>query len=107
MYHDFYMEPRTTNKFTWSSDIFRSDIDTMTKKVYNLHVIKDILYRGIFLVLFFLKRNDVIIVILYTTPSCTSCRKAKAWLKENQIDFVEREMLSHPLSAEEVKKFFV
>ncbi|WP_428912240.1 transcriptional regulator SpxA [Niallia sp. Krafla_26] len=43
-------------------------------------------------------------VILYTTPSCTSCRKAKVWLKENQIDFVEREMLSQPLTVEEVKE---
>jgi regulatory protein spx len=43
-------------------------------------------------------------VILYTTPSCTSCRKAKVWLKEHQIDFVEREMLSQPLSAEEVQE---
>jgi regulatory protein spx len=43
-------------------------------------------------------------VILYTTPSCTSCRKAKAWLKEYQIDFVEREMLSKPLSAQEVQE---
>ena len=43
-------------------------------------------------------------VILYTTPSCTSCRKAKAWLKEHQIDFVEREMLSKPLSAQEVQE---
>ena len=43
-------------------------------------------------------------VILYTTPSCTSCRKAKAWLKEHQIDFVEREMLSQPLTVEEVKE---
>ena len=43
-------------------------------------------------------------VILYTTPSCTSCRKAKAWLKEHQIDFEEREMLSQPLTVEEVKE---
>ncbi|MEB8647245.1 transcriptional regulator Spx, partial [Bacillus cereus] len=24
-------------------------------------------------------------VILYTTASCASCRKAKAWLEEHQI----------------------
>ncbi|MDF2607273.1 MAG: Glutaredoxin, partial [Bacillales bacterium] len=24
-------------------------------------------------------------VTLYTTPSCTSCRKARAWLEENNI----------------------
>lgn len=43
-------------------------------------------------------------VTLYTTPSCASCRKAKAWLKENQIEFVEREILSKPLTVEEVKE---
>ena len=29
-------------------------------------------------------------VTLYTSPSCTSCRKAKAWLQENGIPFKER-----------------
>ena len=29
-------------------------------------------------------------VILYTTASCTSCRKAKAWLEEHQIDYIEK-----------------
>ncbi|MEH6984909.1 glutaredoxin domain-containing protein, partial [Priestia megaterium] len=26
-------------------------------------------------------------VTLYTSPSCTSCRKAKAWLEENDIGY--------------------
>ncbi|MCL3858211.1 transcriptional regulator SpxA [Pediococcus pentosaceus] len=43
-------------------------------------------------------------VILYTSPSCTSCRKAKAWLKEHGIDFTERNIFSEPLSAEEIKR---
>jgi regulatory protein spx len=43
-------------------------------------------------------------VTLYTTPSCTSCRKARAWLTENQIDFVERNMFAQPLSFDEIKK---
>lgn len=29
-------------------------------------------------------------VVLYTTASCASCRKAKAWLEENQIDYTEK-----------------
>ncbi len=29
-------------------------------------------------------------VVLYTTASCGSCRKAKAWLEENQIDYTEK-----------------
>jgi regulatory protein spx len=43
-------------------------------------------------------------VTLYTSPSCTSCRKAKAWLKEHDIPYVERNVFSEPLSLEEVKE---
>ncbi|GGH84007.1 regulatory protein spx [Pullulanibacillus pueri] len=42
-------------------------------------------------------------VTLYTSPSCTSCRKAKAWLQEHEIAFVERNIFSEPLSIEEIK----
>ena len=42
-------------------------------------------------------------VTLFTSPSCTSCRKAKTWLQENNIEFVERNIFSDPLSVEEVK----
>lgn len=43
-------------------------------------------------------------VTLFTSPSCTSCRKAKAWLKENDIPYQERNIFSEPLSIEEVKQ---
>ena len=42
-------------------------------------------------------------VTLYTTPSCTSCRKAKAWFEEHQIDYVERNILNNPLTVDEIK----
>lgn len=42
-------------------------------------------------------------VTLYTSPSCTSCRKARAWLKEHGIPFNERNIFSEPLSMDEVK----
>lgn len=42
-------------------------------------------------------------VTLYTSPSCTSCRKARAWLKEHDIPFVERNIFSEPLSLAEIK----
>ena len=42
-------------------------------------------------------------VTLYTSPSCTSCRKARAWLKENNIPFTERNIFSDPLSVDEIK----
>ncbi|MCE7794865.1 transcriptional regulator SpxA [Salipaludibacillus sp. CUR1] len=43
-------------------------------------------------------------VTLFTSPSCTSCRKAKAWLEEHGIEFEERNLFSDPLSVEEVKQ---
>lgn len=39
---------------------------------------------------------------LYTSPSCTSCRKAKAWLKEYDISFKERNIFVNPLNKEEI-----
>ncbi len=42
-------------------------------------------------------------VNLYTSPSCTSCRKARAWLKEHNIPFKERNIFSEPLSKDEIK----
>lgn len=43
-------------------------------------------------------------VNLYTSPSCTSCRKAKAWLEEHGIEYKERNIFSEPLSAAEIKQ---
>lgn len=42
-------------------------------------------------------------VYLYVSPSCTSCRKARAWLVENHIPFEERNIFADPLSAEEIR----
>lgn len=39
---------------------------------------------------------------LYTSPSCTSCRKSKAWLKEHDISFKERNIFANPLNKEEI-----
>ena len=43
-------------------------------------------------------------VTLYTSPSCTSCRKAKAWLEEHDIPYKERNIFSEPLSIDEIKE---
>lgn len=43
-------------------------------------------------------------VTLYTSPSCTSCRKARAWLEENNIPYTERNIFSVPLSRIEIKE---
>ena len=43
-------------------------------------------------------------VTLYTSPSCTSCIKAKAWLEEHDIPYKERNIFSEPLSIDEIKE---
>ena len=42
-------------------------------------------------------------VILYTTVSCGSCRKAKAWLEEHQIDYIEKNIVSNSITVDELK----
>lgn len=41
-------------------------------------------------------------VKLFVSPSCTSCRKARAWLKEHNITYTERNIFSEPLNKEEL-----
>ncbi len=43
-------------------------------------------------------------VTLYISPSCTSCRKAKAWLEEHDIPYQERNIFSDNLSVDEIKE---
>ena len=42
-------------------------------------------------------------VNLYVTPSCTSCRKAKAWLEEHHIDYRVKNIMNESLTLEEIK----
>jgi regulatory protein spx len=42
-------------------------------------------------------------VTVFTTPSCGSCRKAKAWFLEHQIDYIERNIIANPLTIDEIK----
>lgn len=42
-------------------------------------------------------------VTLYTSPSCTSCRKARAWLEANAIPYKERNAFKEPLTRDEIK----
>ncbi|OEH91615.1 transcriptional regulator SpxA [Bacillus solimangrovi] len=43
-------------------------------------------------------------VTLYSSPSCTSCRKARAWLEEHEIPFTERNIFSEHLTIDEAKE---
>jgi regulatory protein spx len=49
-------------------------------------------------------RSEDNMVTLYTSPSCTSCRKAKAWLEEHNIEYKERNIFSEPLTLDEIKE---
>lgn len=42
-------------------------------------------------------------VTIYTSPSCSSCRKARAWLKEHDIPYEERNIFAKPLNKNEIK----
>ena len=36
-------------------------------------------------------------------PKCTTCRKAKKWLEENNIDFIDRDIKLENPTKEELK----
>ncbi|MDR0298572.1 MAG: transcriptional regulator Spx [Streptococcaceae bacterium] len=41
---------------------------------------------------------------IFTGPGCTSCKKAKSWLARHNIEFMERNIVSEPLSPDEIKQ---
>ncbi|MBW7802923.1 Spx/MgsR family RNA polymerase-binding regulatory protein [Streptococcus thermophilus] len=41
-------------------------------------------------------------VILFLSPSCTSCRKARAWLINHEVAFDERNIITSPLTHDEL-----
>lgn len=43
-------------------------------------------------------------ITLFLSPSCTSCRKARAWLMKHDVSFVEHNIMTSPLNREELLK---
>lgn len=41
-------------------------------------------------------------ITIYTTPSCSSCRKAKDWFNEWEIPFVEHDITRIPLEKKDI-----
>ncbi|WP_077615665.1 Spx/MgsR family RNA polymerase-binding regulatory protein [Caenibacillus caldisaponilyticus] len=41
-------------------------------------------------------------LVFYTYPSCTSCRKTKAWLKQHHIDYEERHIFKEAPGKDEL-----
>lgn len=50
------------------------------------------------------KRGKFLMVTLYITPSCTSCRKARTWLEENDIAYKEHNIFTESLTIDEIKE---
>lgn len=44
-------------------------------------------------------------VVLYCTSWCPDCRKARKWLAEHQVDYVEVDVATNPLGAAQVRKW--
>lgn len=44
---------------------------------------------------------------LYTAPSCLSCRKVKKYFKDNNIKFVEKNIISTKLQREDIYRMLI
>jgi arsenate reductase (glutaredoxin) len=64
-----------------------------------------------------MKRGDIMLLTVYEYPKCSTCQKAKKWLKENDVAFQPVHIVDNPpnqeelrnlidLSGLELKKFF-
>ena len=42
-------------------------------------------------------------IVLYTSPGCSSCRKVKTYLKDNNIAFIEKNIFKVLLNDDEIK----
>lgn len=42
-------------------------------------------------------------VVIYTSAGCASCRKAKQWLKDHNIEFIEKNIFNTLLDENELK----
>lgn len=42
-------------------------------------------------------------LVVYTSPGCASCRKAKQWLKDHDVDYVEKNLFSTILNEKEIR----
>ena len=44
---------------------------------------------------------------IYTSPSCSSCRKVKKWFQEQKIPFVEKNIFAATLNENELKEILI
>lgn len=55
---------------------------------------------------YFLKGYEIMLK-LYTTNSCTSCRKARRWLIDHDIPFEEKNFGTTPITLDELKNILI
>lgn len=41
-------------------------------------------------------------ITLFLSPSCTSCRKARAWLEKHDVSYVEHNIITSPLTQDDL-----
>ncbi|EUJ31359.1 putative arsenate reductase with thioredoxin domain [Listeria floridensis FSL S10-1187] len=46
------------------------------------------------------------VIDFYWYPKCSTCRKAKAWLEENDVKVNQIDLIETPPTAEELKAFW-
>ena len=46
-------------------------------------------------------------ITIYTSPSCSSCKKVKKYFEENKIPYKEKNILTQPLKDEELKELLL
>lgn len=46
-------------------------------------------------------------IVIYTSPGCASCRKVKTWLKEHNLEFIEKNIFTTLLNPNEIKHLFM
>lgn len=44
---------------------------------------------------------------IYTSPSCSSCRKVKKWFQEQEIPYVEKNIFAATLNENELKEILI
>lgn len=49
----------------------------------------------------------ITMIRIYTSPSCSSCRKVKAWFKEQGIPFIEKNIFVSTLNENELKEILM
>ena len=42
-------------------------------------------------------------IVMYTSQGCSSCRKAKKYMRENNLSFVEKDIMRDDLKEEEIR----